>query len=214
MPLDELKALEDAEKAKKAAPKPLPAVRIIKFAPMALKESLDSETHASLSWSIRMGYPRASVYLGSDDSEEFDYSKLIIAPTNAVTINTFINNGLKMVDSEPNSEFRLKCYNVAWVNDVKTDDIILQATLCVGKDSEGIIYIAVLKEGLPEVRFRLTGKSKWHVVADSSGEDVTDTALLSRMHAKAYFDRLKALMDKYVITEPDNPFDVTSIGHF
>jgi len=208
MPLRELGKLVDAkpsknwaagvESATKAA---LPAVKIIKFAPMALKESLDLETYASLSWSIRMGYPRASVYLNDKKDDDFDYAKLIIAPTNAVTINTFINSALKMVDAEPNSEFKLKCYNVAWVDDVKTDDIVLQATLSVGKNSEGIIYISVTKEGLPEVRFRLTGLSKWHVVADANGKDIKDPERLSRMHAKAYFDRLKALMDKYVIDE-------------
>jgi len=173
-------------------------IKIVSFNPLSLYTDGDNDNqYATLTWSIRMGYPRITVYTENhrDRKEEFSFDKLITAPFDTITVNMFINNLKTVIASKEPIKLAMKCYNVKYVNNEKTNDITLQATAICGKDSSGVIYLAAISEGKKKVKFELLPSSKWHKMVGSNGDEITDKAKLSAAYAKAYYDRLKSLMD-------------------
>jgi len=180
-------------------------VKIVKFIPLNLTADKGDGKYASLTWSIRKGYPRVTVYTdnNNDRNGEFVYDRLIIAPFDAITINMVMDTLDKVIKDDKPSEQAIKCYNVEFVNHVKTDNIIKQATVTLGKDTKGVIYIKVENDNNPPTRFDLMPNPKWHKFVDETGGEITDNRILSNMHAKAYATRLRSLMDKY-LADDDN----------
>ena len=178
-------------------------VKIVKFIPLNLTADKGEGKHASLTWSIRKGYPRVTVYTdnSSSRSEEFVYDRLIIAPFDAVTINIVTDTLDKSIKDDTPSEQAVKCYNIEFVHRVRTDNVIQQATVTLGKDTKGVIYIKVENDKNSETRFDLMPNAKWHKFVDEAGGEITDNRILSNMHAKAYATRLRSLMDKYLASD-------------
>jgi len=175
-----------------------PKVKIVAFAPLSLYADTEKDKYASLTWSIRAGYPRVTVYTDNSNSfkTEFSYDNLIIAPMDSVTVNTLIANLRTVADSKETTSLTIKCYNVKYVDNVKTDEIMLQATIIVGKDDEGVVYISVTQEGKKNVVFKLLPKLKWHKFLGPDHKVIEDNSKLSTMFAKSYIARLQSLMDK------------------
>jgi len=178
-------------------------VKIISFSPVALHQDTTGTGYASLTWSIRMGYPRVTVYTDNDTAvrKGFNYDSLIIAPFNSVMVNVFLGNMKKAIDSKEPISNSIDCYNIKYVDGVKTNDVILQATATCGRDSDGVIYMSVTAKDRMEVKFKLLPNTKWHKMKDSSGNIITDKSALSNMYAIGYVARLKSLMDKYLADE-------------
>lgn len=179
-------------------------VKIVKFLPLSLYKDKDDNAYANLSWSIRMGYPRVSVYTDNrrDMKGSFDFNKLITAPFDAITINTFLDNFKRVILNKDAIKLSIKCFNVKYVNDVKTDQVYLQATVICGKDADGVIYLAVVSDDKEKVKFELL-PGKWHVFVDENGGEISNKGELSYIHAMAYYNRLKSLMDKYLADDAD-----------
>jgi len=171
--------------------------KIVKFIPVGLKHKYgDEDKLASLVWSIRQGYPRMTIYLDNSESGgKLDYSKVIIAPLDSITLETYLGLLEKVIGSDNNTEYKINCYNIRWDNGVKTNDIYLQASLVVGKDEEGVIYIGSTVEGKPFVKFPLTVNTRWHRIIGKNGAELTDKAELSKLHAKSYLKLLSKLFD-------------------
>lgn len=151
---------------------------------------------AVLQWSVRMGYPRVSVYLTKKKTEKVDYNKIITAPFKDFTnLNYFLKKFKEVIaSSEPISrEYVSK--NIKWVNGVKTDEIYIQATIIVSKKENGEIYIG-LKDGNKEyVEFLLTFDKKFTDILEN-GVPVTDKAKLSREYSMSYIEKLSVVFDK------------------
>jgi hypothetical protein len=177
-------------------------VKIVTFTPLALYADLDnkSEKYATLTWSIRLGFPRVTVYTENNRSknEEFSYERLITAPMNAVMVNLFIDKLNALIANPKPDKFSIKCYNIKFVNGERTKDIELQATIVCWRDKNDIINLAAVADGKSKIAFPLMVDTKWHKITDVKGEEVTDCRTLSNMYAKAYSDRLKSLMDKHL----------------
>jgi len=178
-------------------------VKVVAFAPLSLYTDADEsgETYASLSWAIRGGYPRMTVYTEntrSRDRNSFSFDKLIIAPMDPITINIVIENLKQVIKSETEIKLSMRCYNVKYVNDQKTDDVALQSTVIIGKSKDGVVYLAAVAEGKKKVKFNLLPNSKWHKYNDAKGNEITDKKVLSNYFSTAYCNRLKSLMDKHL----------------
>jgi len=180
-------------------------IKIVSFIPLALYADTDEEgsRYASLTWSIRMGYPRLSVYTDNtrDKRDDFSYDKLIIAPLDAVTVNIVIDMLNKVISNPKEHHLSIKCLNVKYVNNVKTDEVAVQATIVIGRTEQGVIYLSAIADSKKKVRFNLVPNKKWHRLLDADGNDVTDNRVLSNTYAKAYSARLKALMDKFLVDD-------------
>ena len=176
-------------------------VKIVSFVPLTLyTDTNDDDGYATLSWSIRKGYPRITVYTDNSrkKSKEFSFDHLITAPMDAVIVNVVIDNLGKVIKSDKEIKLATKCYNVKYVNNEKTDDIYLQATIIIGKDKDGVIYMTAVEDGKRKVKFKLLPREKWHKFINAGGNEVTDKSELSVLFATAYHKRLKSLMDKHL----------------
>lgn len=170
-------------------------VRLVKFTALNLRENYD-DTFATLVWSVRMGYPRITVFLDNDkfSKGDVDYSKQIRAPFDYIKLNVFLTIVEKAIDGENDKEYGVKCLNNAYSNGERTNDIKLQATVYAGKDDKGIVYLKVVEAGKKEIKFYLTMDGKYIKLVKPDGQDMDDPAILSKRYAKEYIKAVKLLL--------------------
>ena len=175
-------------------------VKIVSFIPLTLRSEIDEDTYASLTWSIRMGYPRMTTYTDNkvNGDTEFNYDNLIISPMDSAMINLVLDKLDNIILGPAGEDFSVKCYNVKYVNNVKTDKVVLQSVLCMGKDKDGVVWLSNKTDNNQGVIFKLLPNDKWHKLLGTNGKEIKSPAVLSGMYAKAYAKRLRSLMDKHL----------------
>ena len=165
-------------------------VRTYNLHKLSLSTDYGDDKYGSLSWSVRNGYPRMSVFTEQsrtdrDTKTVFDYNKLITAPFSHIEAMAFLTDMETIVNGPNERKRQVKCFNTKFVNNQRTNDIELQATAEVGKDSNGLIYITATASNKRRVKFVLTTASKWHTPV-SNGDDIVDPAELSKRYAIEY----------------------------
>ena len=167
-------------------------VKLVKFAALTLR---GKEKGVGLQWSIRKGFPRITVYTGKylKDDKTVDYNKIIIAPFDYTTMLMFLENFKSVIYHKDDTvSSSIKCFNTKFVDNKRTDDIVLQATATVGK-LNGIIYLSVTADGKPVHKFELVPEGKWHKYFNGE-EELVDKVMLSKQYAKAYYELLKTIL--------------------
>lgn len=199
-------------------------VKLVKFAPLTLKSYVEEDDgEATLQWSIRMGYPRITVYRhikDTDKGKEIDYSKIIIAPFDYVNFSLLISYIREVNKTNTPVVYKIACYNVEFVDNVKTDKRILQAVVKVGKDLDGCNYIELSAPEKLTIRFPLLPNFKWHVhdKLNDKGESVLAPKDLSTKFTTAYAMLInKLVLDEYpvdarteVMLDPPNSKKLTN----
>lgn len=198
-----------------------PAVVIVKFTPLTLRKQYDDGDYALLSWSTRGAYPRITVFTSNKvKTESFDYGRMIIAKFDYNMMNSFLSSFETVIDGPVDNKVQFNCFDNKFVNNQRTDEIELISTITIGKNKEGIIFLAVTAEGKKKVAFELT-MQKWHTVS-VNGEPLTDPASLSKLMAKGYLRTAKKLLgyqlvndtmkpETPAVTKPTNNADLSSI---
>ena len=173
----------------------------VKFAPLTLRANYsDGEDYGLLTWATRNGYPRITVFTeNKHKSENFDYNKMITAPFDYVTLNMFLSIFEKVIDADPDTKYQVECKGSKFVNRERTDEVIVQATVTVGKDKDGVIYMAATEDGKRKVKFDLI-LGKWHTIM-INGDHVTDKAMLSKIYATGYLKAAKKLLGQQLIND-------------
>lgn len=175
-------------------------VKLIKFAGLTLRK----EDKSGLQWSIRQGFPRITVYTDSnilDENKNVDYSKVIIAPFDYVTMMMFLEYFEQIIKSDGDLKYTINCYNTVYKDNKKTDEVGLQASVVVGKDKEGVVYLAALEEGKKSLKFDLLPNRKWHKVIDNNGNEIDSPKRLSATYATGYLKLLRELLAKEFFTQ-------------
>ena len=175
-------------------------VKIYRFAALTLKRQIPEEKDsASLVWSMRGSYPRVTVYTSNTKcytpDNKPDYGYIITAPFDIVTLMYFLQV-LNMVNTDPKkgTEFAIDCLNTKIENGVRTNEIIVQAEVRVGKGDDGVIWIAVTEDGKKKLRFSLLPNNQWFKYKDQDGNLITDKAFLSKIFTTSYIETIKRLM--------------------
>jgi hypothetical protein len=185
-----------------------PAVKFIKLTPLSLrkdyKDNNDKDDYGLLAWSIRAGYPRINVYTSNSNKQpnaKFNYDTFITAPFDYVTFGILMDRIEKVIASKDEIKYTIDCNNIKFENGVKTNTIYLQAKVHVGRDKEGVIFIAAIEEGKRKLKFYLMPSDKWFVFYDDLNNIITDKRILSTLYAKSYLDLLKSIMSKEAYTD-------------
>ena len=206
-------------------------VKVVKYAKLSLRKETkvgDTKDNASLNWSCRNGFPRITVYTSGNikrgDSNELDYSKIIIAPFDHITLSSFLNMCEEVLHSDTEIRREVECYNTKFVNGSRLDEVYLQAKVIIGRDKLGIYYIAAVEEEKPKVKFELLPSTKFFRFVTENSEEVSN---ISRHYANAYIGLLRKcierdVVDSIVVTEfeekhkkntkptpPKNDIDIT-----
>jgi len=170
-------------------------VKVIRFKALTLSHKFEDEKDsATFVWSVRAGYPRVTVYTTNNRiGDNIDYGKVIIAPLSYDKLYSFIRSFKKVLKDNPETEYAIECLNLRFVNNVRTDEKYLQATIHIGKDKDGLIYIAATEDKKKKIRFYFR-PSTWH--RDKvNGDYIVDKAALSRDYAESYIKRLETSFD-------------------
>ena len=160
--------------------------------------------YAQLTWGIRNGYPRLTVFTdsGGDKNVKFDYDSMITAPFDYISMGVMVDQFVLLIDAPNGTKSQIGCYNPKFVDGQKTNEIALQATVEIGKDAAGVMYIAVLATGKKRVKFDIKPKdnSKWHKFY--KGDDlITDPGELSKIYARSYIEQARRLLTHHMILD-------------
>lgn len=181
----------------------VPVIRT-RFTKLALSKKIQLEDgsydSAALTWSVRNGYPRITVWTSdkayNKTTKKMDFKYTITAPFDYVNIGIFIDYIRAIVNADSNTTYKVNCYNVKYENNVKTNEVFLQATAIVGKDSEGVIYLALKEEGKRSIKFELLPDSKWFKFFDKDNNEITNKSILSKMYTINYVRVVSNLLEK------------------
>lgn len=180
----------------------------VTFSSLNINKTLDEEKYAQLQFGARAGYPRIMVFLDKDrkrSDKPFNRDSLIIAPFDYTTMGTLFDMANSIIDGPNNKAKQIGCFNTKWVNNERTNDVVLVATVEIGKSEEGIVYIGVLADGKKKVKFDLVPKdnNRWHKYYEN-GELITDKDKLSAIFARAYFAQARRLIEHRMKIETTN----------
>lgn len=190
--------------------KPIIPVKKTKFARLSLThyytDDKGEKDSASLVWAVRMGYPRIEVYTSNKNSRNsdgaIDYNKMINAPFTPVMFYVFLENFKLAINSDPGDKYIIDHYNSKFEKGVKTNEIVLQAKSVIGKDKEGVIYIAVLDDNKKKVKFDLLPPEDWYKIRDpKTGDIITDKSILSKAYATAYLECVRVSFNGELVEE-------------
>jgi len=171
---------------------------ILRFNGLALRKQYeDSDDFAVLTWSVRMGYPRVTVYTTNkkpENGEKFDYNTFINAPYDFVAIEDLFDLMDEVLASDKDITRQILSNNNKFKDGVRTDEIVPQGLVKVGK-TDGVMWLAVLEEGKKKIKFELL-PNKYHTRYTNENEVLKDKAELSKRYASGYIKVLKRLMRK------------------
>lgn len=154
-----------------------------------------AERTSSLKWGFRKGYPRLMVFINGSDKSVTGRNNMIIAPFSFTALNTLTGALNEIVEADKGTEFSINCINAKYVDNKKTDETVIQATVVVGKDTDGMIFISLSEEGKPTVRFNLTLNTEWNPVT-MNGVNIELTEFGSKMFTKRYITQVESVYNK------------------
>jgi len=177
-------------------------VKVVKFAPFTLRKEYTYDNNgeqvsdfALLSWSIRMGYPRMTVFLANRVKEpKMNYDNMINAPFDYLTFQMLIETLKTVIATDGECTYAIDCFNTKFENNQKTNEIELQAKVLVGRSATGELFLAAISGNKRKVKFDLTFQGRWHIFYDNTGKEILDKKSLSNMYAKAYVKTLEEVI--------------------
>jgi len=138
-------------------------------------DSTVDNKRARLVISYRDTNPRITVYTGVPGKEG-----MISWPCDLAHFVTVLNI-LKEVANGPNGDKRIiDSLTTRYENNKPTNEKDLVSRLVIGKNSEGICYIAVIDETKPKIVFEIR-PSQYHIFRDNNAEVIPDNVISKHM---------------------------------
>jgi hypothetical protein len=142
---------------------------------------------ARLVLSYRDSNPRFTVYTGAAGKEG-----VISWPCDLPHFVTILNM-LKDIANGPNGDKKvIDSLTTKYENDKPTNEKVLMSKLVIGKNNEGVCYMALIDENKPKIAFEIK-PSQYHIFRDSNGEMIPISAV-SRLMTIGIADSLLTLV--------------------
>jgi hypothetical protein len=161
----------------------------VKLSPLGLNKKKDG-VEKSLSWGIRMGYPRFTVFINKNNSATYD--EMVITKFSMKELGKFMNRFRKVIESPKEVEYAVECLDVVYENDKKTDKTEVISEGVIKKDADGIIWFGNRDKNGDEHLFRML-PNMWH--KEKINGKPLDPSVQSKAEATAYVDLLNRLID-------------------
>ena len=181
-------------------------VKYVRFSLLNLRKPYeDRDDYALLTWGIRKGFPRITVWTNNKRPEgvKVDMATVITAPFDYVSFTMFrhyFKNIINNVEPEV-KKYTIECFNVKFVDNKKTDEIYIQARVTVGRDKNNVIYLAVVSEGKPKIKFDLLPNPTWFKFYAGEKNLLEDKGRLSTEYALAYLEVMDKLYANTMVEE-------------
>lgn len=117
---------------------------------------------SQLAWCFREGYPRLTVYTNDPNLQGMD--RIIYAPFDPINVQSFLSVFEDIARSNVKKEYVINCYNAEW-KDGKAipNSKVLQSAVTIGKDEEGVVWLMVIADKKPRIRFNVL-VDEWHTI--------------------------------------------------
>lgn len=152
---------------------------------------------AKLSFGIRDGNPRVTVF--TNDPNDKINNGVIYAAMNPETFYAFMELFGNVIRAKEEVKYKISCFGTRWENNKPTKEKILISDLCFGRDAEGMIWICIIAENRPKIKFEFN-ISDYHLLLDGDGKQF-DKARASRLEAAS---KLALFHDVYGIAISKN----------
>jgi hypothetical protein len=150
-------------------------------------DSTIENKRARLVLSYRDSNPRITVYTGAAGREG-----VISWPCDLPHFVTILNL-LKDIANGPNGDKKvIDSLTVKYENDKPTNEKMLVSKLVIGKNNDGICYLALIDENKPKIAFEIK-PSQYHVFRDGNGELIPSN-IISKSMAIGIADSLLTLV--------------------
>lgn len=171
-------------------------VKIVDFSRLSLYTSTPGVEgkRSRMSFGARDGNPRITVF--TNDPRDTIAKGVISAAMNPETFMVFVNRFKNIVRSTTEVKDRIDCYGSRWENNKKVEDRVLLSTIWFGRDAEGIIWISVVADGRPKIRFDFRMSDWHHVYVD--GKQI-DEATASAFEAGSKIHLIESAMTEQIL---------------
>lgn len=158
---------------------------------------------AGLLWQLVNNNPRIVVYT-NDPDDQIDYGK-ITAALDAPTFFAFLQMIENAVNAPVGTEFKDKIENsnFTWGGGKRSETPTVVSSLLVGKDPDGVIWIAVSAPRRPQIKFPFMNPD-FHNFFHRDGSPY-EKAEVSALIAQSYIKLLRLLMAQLLVTEYVEP---------
>lgn len=177
--------------------KPIPKTAMDEYKLKLSAPLQDGQTKAAtLSVGLINNSPRINVWTNINGDKD---NGRISAPMDSITFIALIGELEKIIDGE--NDVQVKIVNRTG----KPGETFVVSTTVLGKDKEGRVFISVVAENRPKIKFTFL-PSEWHMLTHKDGTPYTESAL-SVTYAKAWSRLLSSLLptvltNYYVQPEP------------
>ena len=157
------------------------------------KPASPEDKTAKLIWSVVFNNPRITVYTNKKEAmnKDNDWGRIIARLDIMVAFS--IIEALKAIGDKENGErVVIKNMNYPIVNNTRSDTAMHVNDIIVGKDKEGIVWLSVIQEGKPNIKFNI-GLSDYHEFYHGDGSAYTPSEV-SILATKAYTNILEKMM--------------------
>jgi hypothetical protein len=143
-----------------------------------------------LQWSSYRGNPRITVFTGVPT----DTNKGVIsAAMNPETFFVFLELMKEVIESRGETRRKIDCdTNLKAADNTMTKERILSSSIVFGKDSAGVVWISLVAENRPKIKFDFK-ISDYHRIYQEDGTQFTE-AQASCLQARAATTALKEIM--------------------
>lgn len=183
---------------------------ILKFKELSLYKDNKANRVSTLNWSMRGKYPRITVFINGGDRSVVGKDNMIIAPMTMLGINDLMTamKSISDLKTPNNTVYEISCYNSKYVDNKRTDETYVQATIVIGKDENGVSYIALKAADRPLVKFMFRSPKKWFKTT-KNGVDIYSTPEGSAGFASNYLEQIKFACNDLIkenseLYKPDN----------
>jgi len=163
--------------------------------------TINNEDGSSLTWSIRNGYPRITVFLDKDQNGK---SGIIIAKFDAISLQVALTAFLDVINSTEDKVAKFNCSDIKYEDNVKTNEKYVQATVAF-INKGGVISIALRSNKGVTKKYDIL-PSAFVAELDKDGNPITEIGTASTTWAKAYVTLLSKMITVYAAT-----FDMKAI---
>jgi len=157
--------------------------------------TINNEDGSSLTWSVRNGYPRITVFLDRDQNGKSD---IIMAKFDLVSLHVALTAFLDVINATEDKVVKFNCSDIKYDNNIKTNERYVQSTVAF-INKGGIISIALRSSKGVTKKYDMI-PSVFVAELDNDGTPITDLDKTSVAWANAYVTLLSKMIIVYTAT--------------
>lgn len=153
---------------------------------------------ARLAWGLVDNNPRITVHTNDPNDSNNDYGR-ISAHLDATTLYAIFELLKATIDAPGKCRDKIDCLKYTFPNGKRSDKPSVTASVVVGKDENGVIWISLSAYQRPQIQFKFSNPDFHHFIHED-GTRFTHNEV-SVLYAKAYINLLERMYAHVLVTE-------------